>query len=108
MKNRILEFVTEKHKEKREQRKVPHFVTFLEINERLGGIDKQLLRELVREKHLEWGRTINDVWFAPKYTFNTDPLTPKNESEVAEISIQTHEPTKDTFELFERLENGLK
>lgn len=108
MKNEILEFITKRHKEKQEQNKIPHYITFLEIGKHFGGVNRQLLRELVREKHLEWGRTINDVWFAPKYAFYTDPSIPKNESEVAEISIQTHEPTKDTFELFERLENGLK
>lgn len=106
MKTKILEFINKRHQEKREQKKIPHYITFLEMSKHLGGIDKQLLRELVREKQIEWGRTLNDIWFAPKYTSLSDHTTAKKEPEVVEISIKTTKSIKPLTELINELKNG--
>lgn len=76
------------------------------MSKHLGGIDKQLLRELVREKQIEWGRTLNDIWFAPKYTSLPDHTIARKEPEVIEISTQNTESTKPLNELISELKNG--
>ncbi len=64
-KENLLSFIRERHIQKQEEKRDPHFITFREINEHFNGSDRCILRELVRERKLEWGRTINDLWFAP-------------------------------------------
>ena len=65
MKQQILQFIQKRHVEKIETKRVTHYITFREINEHFGGVDRMHLRELVKEKQVEHGRTINDFWFAP-------------------------------------------
>lgn len=108
MKNQILEFVSTRHRTKEELGIYPHYLTFREISTHFGGIDRSVMRELVIEKQLEWGRTINDVWFAPKYEINNASKTIGNESEVPQISIETPKTTKDQDELINGLKMGSK
>ena len=65
MEDTVIELVTELYHLNIVNKVYPSYVTSRQLNESTGGIDRKLLRVLIKDKKVTWGRTLSDVWMLP-------------------------------------------
>jgi hypothetical protein len=75
MEDAVIELVTELYHLNLTNKVYPSYVTSRQLNEATGGVDRKVLRGLMKDKKVTYGRTLSDVWMLPLgYKWEPDNL----------------------------------
>jgi hypothetical protein len=65
MEDTVVELVTKLYHLNLANKTYPSYVTLRQMNEVTGGVDRKVLRGLMKDKKVTYGRTLSDVWMLP-------------------------------------------